>query len=80
MFTPGGACGSPDLDLGVLKPFVKPSVKNMGVLMDSDFKLDKQINVVIKSSFFPAEATSKIKSFLSFKYFERIIHILYQPS
>ncbi len=29
LFTPGGACGPPDLDLGVLKPFVKSSVKNV---------------------------------------------------
>ncbi len=75
MFTPGGACGPPDLDLGVLKPFVKPSVKNLGVLMDSDFKLDKQINLVIKCSFFQLRQLSKLKSFLSFKDFERVIHI-----
>ncbi len=31
LFTPGGACGPHGLDLGVLKPFVKPSVKNWEV-------------------------------------------------
>ncbi len=75
-FTPGGASGSLDLDLGVLKPFVKPSVKNLGVLMDSDFKLDKQINLVIESIFFQLRQLSKIKSFLSFlsfKDFERLL-------
>ncbi len=77
--SPGGACGLPDLELGVLKPFVKPSVKNLGVLTDSDFKLDKQINLVIKSSFFQLRQLSKLKHFLSFKDFERIIHILYHP-
>ncbi len=75
LFTPGGACRSPDLDLGVLKPFVKPSVKNLGVILENDFKLDKQINLVIKSIFFQLRQLSKIKSFLSFKDFERIIHI-----
>ncbi len=75
LFTPGGACEPPDLDLGVLKPFVKPSVKNLGGLMDIDFKLDKQINLVIKSSFFQLRQLSKLKSFLSFKDFGRITHI-----
>ncbi len=75
LFTPGGACEPPDLDLGVLKPFVKPSVKNLGGLMDIDLKLDKQINLVIKSSFFQLRQLSKLKSFLSFKDFGRITHI-----
>ncbi len=43
--------------------------------MDSDFKLDKQINLVIKSSFFQLRQLSKFKYFLSFKDFERIIHM-----
>ncbi len=76
MFTPGGACGPPDLDLGVLKAFVKPYVKNLGVLMDSDFKLDKQINLVIKSSFFQLRQLSKIKSFMTFK---DLYTFLYHP-
>ncbi len=41
LFTPGGTCESSDLDLGELKPLVKPYVKNVGVIMDCDFKLDK---------------------------------------
>ena len=43
VFGPGGACESPYLDLGAIKPYVKPTVKHLGVIMDSDFKLDKQI-------------------------------------
>ncbi len=42
--------------------------------MDSDFKLEKQINSVIKSSFFQLRLLSKVKYFLSFSYFERVIH------
>ncbi len=68
-------CSPPDLDLGLLKPFVKPSVKNLGVVMNRDFKLDKHINLVIKSSFFQLRQLSKLKSFLFFKDLERIIHI-----
>ncbi len=52
LFTPGGICDSVDLDLGELKPRVKPYVKNLGVILDCDFKFDKQINSVVKSSFF----------------------------
>lgn len=55
VFGPDSAHGSPYLDLGAIKPYVKPTVKkkkkNLGVVMDSDFKLDKQINSVIKCSF-----------------------------
>ncbi len=50
---PSGACGSPELDLGSLGLFVKPVVTNLGVNIDCDFKLDKQINSVVKSIFFP---------------------------
>ncbi len=52
LFTPGGICDSVDLDLGEFKPLVKPYVKNLGVILDCDFKFDKQINSVVKSSFF----------------------------
>lgn len=37
-----------------LKPCVKPTVKNRGVIMDSDFKLDKQVSDQMWR--FPAEA------------------------
>ncbi len=50
--------------------------KWVGVILDSDFKLDKQINTVVKSNFFQLRLLSKIKSFLSFGDFERVIHAI----
>lgn len=75
LFTPGGTWESSNLDLGELKPLVKPYVKNLGVIIDCDFKLDKKINSVVKSCFLQLRQLTKVKSFLSFKDFQRIIHI-----
>uniref|UniRef100_A0A8C1LY92 Reverse transcriptase domain-containing protein n=1 Tax=Cyprinus carpio TaxID=7962 RepID=A0A8C1LY92_CYPCA len=74
LFRPGGTINTPDVDLGDLKSYVKPVVKNLGVLMDGDFKLDKQINLVVKSCFYQLRQLSKVKSFVSFTDFERVIH------
>ncbi len=45
-FTPSDAHGIPNLNLGVLAPYVKPYVKNLGVVLDSVLKLDRQVNHV----------------------------------
>lgn len=74
IFGPSGTCDPSHMDLCSLEPYIKPTVKNLGVIMDSDFKLDKQINSVIKSSFFQLRLLSKVKSFLSFNDFEKVIH------
>ncbi len=50
VFGPSGASGSSDCDLGDLVFYVKPSVKNLGVIFDSALQFDKQINAVVKSS------------------------------
>ena len=63
-------------DLGNLSCFVKPHSKNLGVLFDSDFKFDKQINAVVKSCFFHLRSISKIKPFLSVHDLEVVIHAL----
>lgn len=51
MFGPTGASKAP-LDLGSLGPFVKSTVTNLGVKVDNGFKMDQQINSVVKSSLF----------------------------
>ncbi len=80
LFTPGGACGSPDLDLGVLKPFVKPSVKNLGVILENDFKLDKQINLVIKSIFFSSWGNFlRLNPFYLLKILKELYTFLFHP-
>ncbi len=48
-------------------------MKNLGVVLDSALKLDRQVNQVVKSSFYQLRTLVK-KSFLSFTYFERVIH------
>ncbi len=42
--------------------------------MDSDFKLEKQKNSVVKFGFFQLRPFSKAKFFLSLADFERVIH------
>lgn len=38
----------PNLNLGVLAPYVRLYVKNQGILLDSALKLDRQVNQVVK--------------------------------
>lgn len=64
-----------NIDLGPLVPYVKSTVKNLGVIMDTDFKLDEQINSVVRSSFCRLRLLSKVKPFLSFNDFVRLIHV-----
>lgn len=56
-----------------LEPSIKSTVKILGVIMNSDFKVDKQIISEIKSSFFQLRLLSKVKSFLAFNDVERVI-------
>ncbi len=49
-------------------------MKNLGVVFDEHLKFDRQINSVVKSSFFQLRLLSKAKSFLSFKNLEKVIH------
>lgn len=44
--------GPLNTELGLLIPFIKPSVKDLGVIIDSDFKFDKQLNSAVKASFY----------------------------
>ncbi len=53
--------------MGDLAACVKPSVKNLGVF-DSALTFDKQVNAVVKSSYF------QLRLFLTCAEFERVIH------
>jgi len=58
-----------------LNPHVTSSAKNLGFLFDSGLKFDhQQINSIIKSCFFHLRHLAKVKSFLSPKNFEIVIH------
>ena len=63
-------------NLGNLSTAVKPHAKNLGVLFDSAFKFDKQVNTIVKTSFFHLRSIAKIKSFLSAHNLEIVIHAL----
>ncbi len=74
VFTPSDTHCIPHLNLGVLAPYVKPYVKNLSMVLDSALKLDRQVNQAVKSSFYQLRTLVKMKSFLSFTNFERVIH------
>ena len=76
LFGPPDSITQIKTDLGNLSVFVKPHAKNLGVLFDSAFKLDKQINAIVKSSFFHLRSIAKIKPFLSAHDLEIVIHAL----
>ncbi len=59
MFGPSSISVTPNADLGSLAPYV--TVPNLGVKFDSDFKFDKQISSVIKSSFYQLRQIAKFK-------------------
>lgn len=50
--------------------------KNLGVVFDNELKFDKQVNFVVKSSFFHLRSLAKVKSCHSFKNFQRAIDAL----
>lgn len=60
--------------LGNLSTLIKPQFKNLDVIFDSAFKFDKQVNAVVKASFYQLRTLAKIKSFLSPKDLEKVIH------
>ena len=60
--------------LGNLSTLVKTHVKNLGVIFNSALKFDNQVNAVVKASFFQLRTIAKIKSFLSPKDLEKVIH------
>ncbi len=57
-----------------MKISVSDHVKNLGVTMYSALVLDKQVSSVVKAAFYQLRVISKLKSILSFKDPETIIH------
>ena len=52
-------------NLGNLSTLVKPYVKNRGAIFDPAFKFDKQVNAVVKASFFQLRTIAKLESIFS---------------
>ncbi len=71
----GGTSVTPLVDLGSLAQYVKPTIKNLGVKVDSELKLDSQIKAGVKSSFFKLRQLAKIKPVLQKQHFETVIHV-----
>ncbi len=44
----GGTTGTPLVDLGALAQYIKPTITNLGVKIDSDLMLNSQIRAVVK--------------------------------
>uniref|UniRef100_A0A3B3SDN5 Reverse transcriptase domain-containing protein n=1 Tax=Paramormyrops kingsleyae TaxID=1676925 RepID=A0A3B3SDN5_9TELE len=70
---PGDLSGCVD-GLGNLGWYVRPFIRNLGVIFDSDLKFEKQISSVVKASFFQLRLLAKVKPYLPSKAFESAIH------
>ena len=55
---------------------IKPTARNLGVILDSDFTFIAHINKVVQSCFLHIRTISKIKHFLSQPDLEKVIHAL----
>lgn len=49
-------------------------MKSLGFIFDSEIKFDFQINAVVKNSFFYLRYIAKLKSILSFRDLEKVVH------
>ena len=74
IFGPSKARHTALSNLGHLTPLVKPHARNLGVILDSELCLDKQISTVVKNSFYQLRVISRLKSFLSHNDLEIVIH------
>uniref|UniRef100_A0A8C6ML89 Reverse transcriptase domain-containing protein n=1 Tax=Nothobranchius furzeri TaxID=105023 RepID=A0A8C6ML89_NOTFU len=74
LFSPSVSSGPCSADLGPLALFLKPVVTSLGVQLDSDLLLEKQISAVTKASFYQLRRIAKVKRLLSSPDFETVIH------
>lgn len=65
VFGPSGICAPPLADLSPLAGFLKPIITNLGFKMGSDFKLEREISSVVKTSFFHLRPLAKVKPFFN---------------
>uniref|UniRef100_A0A3Q3JTY3 Reverse transcriptase domain-containing protein n=1 Tax=Monopterus albus TaxID=43700 RepID=A0A3Q3JTY3_MONAL len=64
----------PPVDLGFLGQYVRSVVNDLGFRIDSDLRMESQINAVVKSGFFYLRQLVKLKPFLSRQHLETVIH------
>ena len=75
VFGPSVGKANPNTDYDYLNSYIKPTVKNLGVLFDSSLKFDQHINSVVKSCFSHIKLLSKVKTFLSFNDLKTVTHV-----
>ena len=61
------------MSLGFLAPYVKPMVSNLGLNLDGDFKLQRQINSFVKSSFIQLRQVANVKCVLLRQYIGKVM-------
>jgi len=61
--------------LGHLAPHLRSHARNLGVIVDSAFKLDKQVSAVVRASFFQLRLIAKVKPYLRQADLEKVIHV-----
>ncbi len=67
VFKPSDSMTAAEPNLGGLSSCVKHYVKNLGVVFDEHLKFDRQINSVVKSSFFSCGSCLKLSHFFLLK-------------
>ncbi len=60
--------------LGHFSSCVKSHATNLGIVFDSELRFDRQINTVVKNSFFQLRRIAKLKTVLSKTDLEKVIH------
>ncbi|KAK0155946.1 hypothetical protein N1851_001518 [Merluccius polli] len=75
LFNPPCTITSP-ISLGPLSGNIKPTARNLGVILDSDLTFIPHINKVVQCCFLHIRTISKIKHFLSQPDLEKVIHTL----
>lgn len=60
--------------LGPLKDYVRPSIRNLGVIFDQSLHFDTHIKTVTRTCFFHLRNIAKLRSVVSFSELEMIIH------
>ena len=61
--------------MGSLSALVKPCVRNLGVLFDSDLNFNQQVRAVVQACFFQLRIIAKIKTFLSPSDLQKVIYM-----
>lgn len=74
LFRPNNTSCNPLINYSWLGSYTKQHVTNLGVIMDLDFKFNKQISSVLQKSFIQLRQISKLKPVLSRQDMEKVIH------